>query len=335
MNEVYVRNLLTGLLCAGLAFWSFAAPARAQQPPAAPEAAPPASPDAEEPQMDGQPVGRLPFPAPIKIPDTRMPGERGIWLGVTAWGAKGDLGQFGGELVPHTNPTALDFSTKRKFRQGVELGIAVGLHNALRVIYTESQGSGTATSPTANLTLWNRAYPNGALLSTNYKLRNVKFSLDYLTWPYPVKSSRFRLKTLWQLQYTSVQTLFDAPQLPTIDENGDPIFDDSGNPVEYAGEGTNWFFLPTVGVAAQGYMTPRFSLEGSVSGFAFPGRQRSWEAEGAANIRFKSYSIRIGAKGFHFRTSPKGEYWIRGTMFGPFVSFRLHSDSDEPETRLR
>jgi hypothetical protein len=36
--------------------------------------------------------------------------------------------------------------------------------------------------------------------------------------------------------------------------------------------------------------------------------------------------LRAGAKGFIFRTSPKSDYFFRGTLGGAFVGLRWYSD---------
>ncbi len=72
------------------------------------------------------------------------------------------------------------------------------------------------------LHLWTQDYTSGSLVSTNYKLQNGKISFEYLTWPFPVESRRFRLKTLWQVHYTGVRTEFGLPEAPIVDSERDP-----------------------------------------------------------------------------------------------------------------
>ena len=95
-------------------------------------------------------------------------------------------------------------------RPGVEIGIAAGLHNSLRISYFYSKQSGTTTAPN-DLVIFSQDYLKGDQLTTNGKLSDYKLSYEYLTWPYPVGGRHFRLKTLWQVQYVTMKTVFDAP----------------------------------------------------------------------------------------------------------------------------
>ncbi len=93
---------------------------------------------------------------------------------------------------------------------GVEIGIAAGLHNSLRISYFSSKQSGTTIAPN-DLVVFSQNYYKGDELTTNAKLSDYKLSYEYLTWPYPVGGRHFRLKTLWQVQYVTMKTIFDAP----------------------------------------------------------------------------------------------------------------------------
>jgi hypothetical protein len=209
-------------------------PAAAQEPqPAAPQAqqpaAAPAAPAQQPPATPPQPEGpRIQAPPQIpKVPDVRQPGETGWWLGVTGWFPRQEPVMDKGKDAAFDTATFTRLQGKPKYAGAAELGIAMGLHYSLRISYMSTRASGDFTA-TQDLHLWDQTYAKGTLVSTDYRLQHGVISFDYLTWPYPVGSRRFRLKTLWQVQYTGIRAGFDAPLLPITDENGFPGVDASG-----------------------------------------------------------------------------------------------------------
>jgi hypothetical protein len=326
-----VKNLLTGFVCMGLAL-ALPAAGRAQQQappetqaaPNAPQQTPP--PDEETPK----PVpGRIELPPLPKVVDVRMPGERGISYGIFGWYGKAKVGSAPGAAVAVDNPGSIYAQHAAKPGENFEIAIAAGAHNVLRITASNLRSTGSSTTGSA-MALWTAAYKKGDYIATDYRLRDMKISYEYLSWPFPVKDRRIRVRSLWQVQYIGVKTGYNAPLEPVFDSDGNQILDDSGNPVQYQTSGSKWIILPGIGLGVQGYITPRFSLEVSGSGFDIPHHTNFWDAEAAANIRFGHYEVRLGARGFHFRTSPKAEFWMRGTVFGPMVGLRWHSDSDRP-----
>jgi hypothetical protein len=215
---------------------------------------------------------------------------------------------------------------KPKLAEGGEIGIALGQHNALRFIFWEATANGNITSIPSNLQVWSQTYAAGTWVSTNYRLQNAKISFDYLTWPFPVESRRFRLKTMWQVQYTGIRTSFDAPRLPLVDSSGSPLVDTSGNPISYSAVGSRWFIYPEFGLQAQYFSGRHLRLEAEASGFAFPHRDVIWDGDASANLRFGKVEFRVGAKAFHFKTSPQANYYMYGTPASAYVGVRWHSE---------
>jgi hypothetical protein len=170
-----------------------------------------------------------------------------------------------------------------------------------------------------------QTYIAGTLVSTDYKLQNVKLSFDYLTWPYPVESRRFRLKTLWQVQYTSVRAGFDAPLLPLTDSSGNPLIDANGNPISYAATESKWFITPTLGLSATEFFTRNIRFEASADGFTIPHHSTLYEGESTINVRVSHFEVRGGAKLFHYKTSPGQDFYMRGTLASVFFGIRWYS----------
>lgn len=312
-------------------------PQQAQPPatpqPAAPQGAAPqrpspvAPPDAPQDQPAAPTTGPTITVAPElpKYPDVRMPSETGWSIGLSLWEPREHPIFNRGLAATFPQSSLVTMQGTPKFADGADFGVALGQHNALRISWFTARAAGDFTGG-QDLTLWNQTYTAGTLISTNYTVQNLKISFDYLSWPYPVESRRFRLLTLWQLQYTSVRTAFDAPALPLVDSSGNPLIDASGNPLSYAGQGTNWFISPTFGLGAHYFVSKNLRLEANADGFAIPHHWTIWDFDASLNYRIGHVEVRAGAKAFHFKTSTGGEYFIHNTMLSPMVSVRWYSE---------
>jgi hypothetical protein len=291
----------------------------AQQPPAQqpPAQQPPAqTPPSPEQAGTNQNV-KLP-PPPPKVIDVRMPGEAGIYIGLTGWQPNGNQYLDKGHASDFSGLSFLKLAHQTHAAFGAEVGVAAGLHNTIKASYWFDKNSGTVPAPT-DLVVFGQVYPKGDGISTSSKLSNYKLSYEYLTWPYPVERRHFRLKTLWQMQYVTVRTVFDDPiKSATPDVNG--AF------TSYAVLGSKSFFSPAFGLGIHEYGTRNLHFEANVSGFAWPHRFQLVDSEATVSYRVGHIALRGGFKFFHYRTSPKQDYFYRGTMAGVFVGIRWHSD---------
>ena len=339
-----MKNRLSGLAC--LIALCCAAPLAAQQtpltqappPPSPPQGAAqppdaqappsPSSPqDAAQPASDETPPlpGKLALPPLPTVVDVRMPGERGFSIGLGGWSLTSRVSIVKGRAAGTEYPGDLGLNSAQKYGENVDFAIAAGLHNIVRITADVDRASGSTYAPTA-MALWDRQYNAGDYITTGYRMRHVKVSFEYLTWPYPVKTSRFRLKSLWQIQYVDLQSTLNAPLNSTVDSNGNPLVDANGNLVEYDATGSKWFLLPSIGLGMQEYLSRGISLEVNGSGFLVPHHANVWDTDAALNIRVGHYEVRLGAKAFHFQTSYNGDFALKGTLFGPFIGLRWHSD---------
>lgn len=316
---------------------SVISPVRAQQPPpalqpAAPPATQPAPPPAGQTAPPDQPapadqtrLGIRPAPPPLpKIPDVRQPGETGYWIGIDAWFPTQSPIIDKGHKATFTDPTLSTLEGQPKFADGAEIGLTLGLHNALRLSYLDTRATGSFTN-SANIQLFSQTYTAGTYITTDYRLQHAKLEFDYLTWPYPVGSRKFRLRTIWAVQYTTIRAGVDAPFLPTTDSSGNPILDSSGNPITYADSGSRWFISPMLGLGVAEYGSRRFRLEASATGFAIPHHNNIWDADASANIRFGHLELRVGGMALHFQTTTKSDFYMKGTMGAAFVGLRYYS----------
>jgi hypothetical protein len=282
-----------------------------QQPPA--QTAPPA----ETPQVETQRPIKLP-PAPPEVVDIRMPGEAGYSIGITGWLPIGQPVVDKGHAADFTGLSKLQLVGNSKGAPGIDIGIAAGRHNSIHVSYFQSKQSGNTVAPN-DLVIFSQAYNKGDILSTNSKLRDVKVSYDFLTWPYPVKASHFRFKTLWQVQYIDMKSIYDAPV-----RSGTP--DSSGNYTSYATIGSKGFITPSLGVGVAEYASRNFRVEANLSGFALPHRSQIVDGDATMAYRIGRIEFRVGGKAFHFRSSPKQDYFYRANIGGAFVGIRWYSD---------
>ncbi len=303
-DEGYVKHRFGGLFCVCLLLAGSVA-GGAQEP-------------AQNPPSQG-PTTKLPPPLPPRPPDEYMPDEGKLSVGVWGWLGRGqpiiDAGPlygtniFGNSVhIPASTPSRLSFQGQPKLFQGADVTIPAIKRNQVRISYFRGNAAGNIVIPT-DLVLWGGNYAKGTYLSTNYHLQNVKVSYEFVTWPFPIGSRKIRVKTLYQFQYTHMTTAFDAPFLSTA--NGPNTA--SGNKTLYA---------PTLGLGVDYYVTRHFRLEGNATGFMIPHHWTIWDTDASMAYRVGRVELRIGAKAFHFRTSPKQDYYLRDTPAGAFVGLR-------------
>jgi hypothetical protein len=121
------------------------------------------------------------------------------------------------------------------------------------------------------------------------------------------------------VQYIGMRTVFDAPI-----KSATP--DSSGAITSYSTLGSKGLITPAFGLGVHEYATRNFRFEANVSGFMLPHRFHLLDTDATIAYRAGHFELRGGAKGFLFRTSPKIDYFYRGTVGGVFVGVRWYSD---------
>jgi hypothetical protein len=247
-----------------------------------------------------------------------MPGETGYYAGVIGWlpyGTpyvnKGHAADFSGLSLFHLPGTP-------KIVPSAEIGLALGLHNSLSFSYFSTKASGSANAPTP-LVLFTQSYTQGDRLATTDKVQEIKLSFAYLTWPYPVESRHFRLRTLWQVHYIAVRSDLDAPVRSVTP-------DSSGNLFSYAATGSKSFISPALGLGLTEYASRNFRIELNVAGFDMPHHSAIGDAEALFAYRAGRVEIRLGGRGLYFKTSPQADFYFRGRLIGAYVGLRWCSD---------
>lgn len=309
-----MKSFFRAIVCLS---WIGAAVAQTEQPQQ-----PPVTPPAEP----APPRGIQAAPPPIpKVPDVRQPGETGYFIGVMGWFPTQQPSFNKGRGAAFTEESKNTFQGKPKYAKGAEIGIAMGLHNALRLSYFDMRATGDFTAGN-DIHIFDQTYEKNTLVTSDYRLQHGKLSFDYLTWPFPVASRRFRLKTLWAVQYTAIRAGYDAPKKPLVDDNGFPLVDASGNPISYGAQGTRYILSPMFGLGAAYYSGRHFRVEANASGWTFPQRHSVWDADASANIRQGRLEFRFGVKGFHFKTTTNSDFYMKGTFYSGFAGIRWYSE---------
>jgi hypothetical protein len=304
------------------------APPDQQAPPATGQTpTPPPAADQPTQQQHGR-VPELP-PPPVKIPDVRRPGESGFWVGIDSWFPKAQpiFNKGNGAGSNYTDSSLITLQGSPKYAAGIEVGAAVGLHNTLKFNYTDFRASGDFTTP-VDVIAFAQTYTAGTYVSTAYHVQSFNLSYEYLTWPYPVGSRKFRLKTLWQVQYTQINSAFDAP-LDYYDSNGNLILDSAGNPINLSASKYEHILSPMLGLAPSYYPSRHFRIEAEATGFGLPHHYYIWNGDIALSYRvLNHFEIRAGERAFGFKTSTNADYFVRGRWAAVFFGIRWYSNSE-------
>lgn len=288
------RILWSGLLCSCL---SLVGQAQAPSP-----AGQTATPPAPKPTVEMPPP---PPPKPAKSAERDTGGdvvsiEPFYWLNHAQPSLHKGKGSF------YTLPGNLDFPGRSKYTLGGVLTIPTRNENSLQFSYFRTQGAGdTKLAQDANF--FGNPFNQADFLATKYTLENMKLSWNYLTYPFPSNGAKFRLKTLWEVQYVTIRSTLDAP----LDVNTTLT------------DGAKKLILPAFGLGIEYHPARHVRFEAKASGFGLPHRSAIWDAEGSAVVRAGRIELLVGGKAFHYKTSPKANQFFTQTLWGPYVGVRL------------
>ncbi|HLJ51061.1 MAG TPA: hypothetical protein VKU01_33870 [Bryobacteraceae bacterium] len=210
------------------------------------------------------------------------------------------------------NPSNLDFPGKNQPTPYVVVTLPGGQYGNVRISYFRTQGHGNVNAG-SNLSFFGTDYSTGDYLNVRSTLQNAKISWDYLTWPYPPAGHNWRVKLLFEAQYTTISSNFNAPLKPTVDS--------SGNPLVTTASGSNSLIYPTFGLAPERLLSKHLRWETRASGFLIPHHGTIWDAESYLAYKSGRFEFRLGGKAFHIKTSPTKEEYITYTLPGAFVGF--------------
>jgi len=217
----------------------------------------------------------------------------------------------------------LDYPGHGKSSFGITISIPVSQTAMLNFSGFQSKASSTSTAAQP-LDLFGTTYAAGDFLTSNYTIRSLKLSFQDLLYPFPRKpQQKFRLKTLWEVQYDTISTNVNAPYAPTTDS--------SGNPLVNTVSGSRYVVYPTFGLGAEYHPARYLSFNFDASGFAIPHHAVIADSEASMNLRFGAVELIVADKFYHFKTSPQNAEYFRATLYGPYAALRFYpSDINIP-----
>lgn len=285
----------------------------AQQPPPPAEPAKPVPPQAEPPK----PAPPATAPPKSQAGQSTFEDIESVWsISVFGWAPDSRPKLRGGQLSPDPPAQQLNFTGNTKRAPGIVITFPTGRSNRFEISGWETRTRGSQTL-TATRTFFAETYDRGTFLETEQRVRGFKGSWNYLSYPYPPLDSKFRIKTLWEVQYIQVRTHIVAPftaRPETEDEDAVPATESNNKKT---------IILPTFGVGFEYIPSQKhFRLEARGSGFGLPGKSIIWDAQAEAVLRFGNLELFGGGKAFHYRSSPKSNQYVFGTLWGPLVGVR-------------
>jgi hypothetical protein len=203
------------------------------------------------------------------------------------------------------DPGDLHFPGNAKVAEGAVITFPTGHENNLEFTYLQAGGQGsTILGATENF--FGNDFTGGDTVASNWHIRAMKLSWNYLTYPYPSNGAKFRLKTLWEVQYVGASSSFDAP----ADVNA------------VSTQGSKSVVLPTLGLGIEYHPAKRVRFEAKASGFGILHHAVIWDAEGSLVVRIGKIEAIAGDRLLHYKTSPKADEFLNQTVGGPYVGLR-------------
>jgi len=195
---------------------------------------------------------------------------------------------------------------------GAVVVVPAGKGGSVRFEYFSTTMNGGSVAP-QNLNLFGTAIPGGDPLASQAKVTNYKLSYDFVTYYWNFKSGDLRLKTLYEIQYLTVDTTVDDFQLQN----------DGTYNLNPAG-GTKSIIAPTFGLGLDQTLGSHFRWEARGSGWALPHRSKIGDTEVAIAYRYGYAELVAGDKAYYFRTTRRADHFNDGTLYGPYVGLRLY-----------
>lgn len=190
--------------------------------------------------------------------------------------------------------------------------VPAGKGASVRFSYFQTTISGGTTAP-QNLNLFGTPINAGDPVASQAKITDFKLSYDFVTYYWNFKGGDLRLKTLYEMQYFSVDSSIDDFQLQT---NGTYNIVPTG--------GTKSIIAPTFGVGLDQTVSKHFRWEARGSGWALPHRSKIGDTEADIAVRYGYAELVAGARVYYFRTSRRADHFNDGTLYGPYVGLRLY-----------
>ena len=268
--------------------------------------------------QQSQPPAASTQPTPVQgqaaVPD--YPDPRTITIGAFYWipGPGQQPSYYGGSQAPDYR-TLTDWGKSHNI-PGIEVIIPITRTGELHFEYFRGKGDGNQTVSVPNLDVFGASYVQGDYLATQYQFQSAKLYLDDLLFPHKFPVSKFRLKSLWEVEWVWIKGTVDAPYVDA-ELAAQDLAADSAN-------ASHQIIYPAFGRAAEYALSPHVLLRATISGFGFPHKANLADAEATISYRHGMWEIRGGGKAFHFKTSPNNTEYVSATIAGAFVGVRWH-----------
>jgi hypothetical protein len=216
-----------------------------------------------------------------------------------------------------TGSQALDFETlhdlgkPRPTSPGIDASYPITRTGSLHFEIFQTKGDGNQLAP-VYADIFSQGIEPGDSLATQYKILATKVYLDDLLFPHKFPVAKFRLKSLWEIQYVHAKATVD--DLTEGAEAQTPV----------TAIGTKQLILPTFGLAAEYAIFPHVLLRFDASGFGIPHKADIWDGSATVSYRHGLWEIVAGEKAFHFKSSPNSTENLTATLTGVFVGVRFH-----------
>ncbi len=276
------------------------------QPPPTPPPQPPAP--IEPTPVIPKPVVQLPPVKPPPPPSTYEYDTGGdTWsIAPVYWLTKSAPTIRQGLANTALDPGDLGFPGRSKYGYGIEITVPTGHENSVDFTFFQVKAQGNSILGQTEA-FFGTLYAGGDHLASSYYAQSLKLSWNYLTYPYPSNHAKFRLKTLWEVQYVKIGSSFDAPG----DINAAPV------------SGVKSLIRPTLGLGFEYHPIKRVRLEFKASGIAFPHRGDIYDGEAGLVVAGYHFEVAAGGRIYHFKTSPQADQYFTQTMFGPYLELRI------------
>ena len=282
------------------------ATAAPQTTPAPQTSPPPATPVPQS--TPSQPIVQNQSDTTVPLPSQPWSIEPFYWMTHTTPALRG-----GAAALDFEN---LDYPGHGNYTVGGTISIPVSKTAMLNFSGFQSKAS-TNTSANQALDLFGTTFAAGDFLTADYTIRNFKLSFQDLLYPFPRKAGqKWDLKTLWEVQYTSVKTNVNAPFAPATDSSGNALVNNVS--------ATRYVIYPTFGLAAEYHLTRNLLVQANASGFAIPHHAVIGDAEGSLSYRLRGVELIVADKYYHFKTSPQNAEYFSATLMGPYAALRLY-----------
>jgi hypothetical protein len=294
-------------------------PAQTGTPPQT--ATPPASaPQAANPQSQPAvtPVAKVPEPGNQDI-------DRIFSIEASYSYVQGQPTLTGGAAFAGGDASVLDYTGRNTASYSAAMIIPMPARADIRLSYWHFLGSGAQTLNVGALSLvgatyFGVPYAQGNYLAPSYSFQQGEISYEYLSLPWPAEEHKFRLYTLFNIDYFNISTVINGPYLPTIST--------TGNEVTTIATGGKDIIFPSFGLKIEYPLAKSVRVEASVAAFGFPRHAGFWEADANASIHITSkLEFVLGGRALYYKTSPQSDEYFHQTVIAPYAGLRYYLPS--------